>query len=434
MGEIRSYTFNIRDSKGVSCSFLSIDLANSNVTSLQLHAFVGQANLRKLELRYNSIKILLPKTFSELKELDRLDLSYNQIKTLPEEVFKGLVHLTGLNLKGNGIESIKPSAFEDLANLQTLNLRNNSLRKLDGSMFQGLVSVEHILFDFNNIRSIENGTFDGLAYLSTLDLEHNVLNKIPADLLETAKLKVLDLSSNAFASLQFGGISSDSLEEVTIRNVQFVELEEAFTEGFPNVRKMDLSGNMLTQLNFSVFFHNSMLNTLNFSSNRISSLIISESVELPSLKVLDLSNNKLRDFDYQSFFSTLPGALDLNLGSNPFSCGLVYQLTEFFKFENVKVSLSNVPNCTAVGPMLNAPMITPQCPVQSTRNIPSGSNQSTTKIYYLEQSGGWINYLLLVLILVLFAVVLGAFYKISSDVKNIKKGDNNSIRVPLLDM
>ncbi|KAM9325637.1 mimecan [Gastrophryne carolinensis] len=160
-----------------------------------------------LYARFNKIKKITVKDFSDFPTLRRIDLTGNVIEEIEEKAFEKLVQLEQLSLAENKLtripalptkltifnanhnliksKAIKANAFKKLTNLAYLYLADNQLESVPGNLPESL-RVIHL--QNNNITSITDDTFcrsNDTRYLRTkLDevrLEGNpvILGKYP---------------------------------------------------------------------------------------------------------------------------------------------------------------------------------------------------------------------------------------------------------------
>lgn len=327
LGMIPSYTFNVKDNEGDRAAFIILDLTGCNVTGLEQKSFYGQDMLRKLILRENSI-VDVEGMFATLKHMEFLDLAYNKIETLKENGFSGLLHLSILNLEGNRITEIENKAFSDLENLQILKLDRNRIKHLNGDVLSGLLAIESLSLRYNFIDSMNYEALSNFSYLLQLDLENNGLKEIPLELLNNGKsLKQLDISSNPLQMISSRALTSDSLEELYIRNCSLPMVKNLFVN-LPNLRILDISSNVLTDVNLENFSKLKYLAALNLSSNSINHIGCSNS-SLSSLRNLDLSNNNIADFDYVCIIGNLPELKGISFMKNPLPSYLQKEIIEY---------------------------------------------------------------------------------------------------------
>lgn len=125
--------------------------------------------------------------------------------------------------------------------------------------------------------------------VSTLSLDHNKLIRIPSK-------SVSQLSSLVIFTASHNDIS-------------FVA-DDAF-RGLRNLKYIDLSCNSLHTLDFKLILDAVNLVSLDVRNNTIKKLV-SPSVKIKSLEILDLSANKIPDFPLE-FFSAFPNLRHLNI-------------------------------------------------------------------------------------------------------------------------
>ncbi|KAG8556449.1 hypothetical protein GDO81_018079 [Engystomops pustulosus] len=131
-----------------------------------------------LYARFNKIKKITVKDFSDFPTLKRIDLTGNDIEEIEEKAFEKLVNLEQLSLAENKLtripalpnkltsfnanynmiksKAIKANAFKKLTNLGYLYLANNQLDSVPANLPESL-RVIHL--QFNNIDSITDDTF-----------------------------------------------------------------------------------------------------------------------------------------------------------------------------------------------------------------------------------------------------------------------------------
>jgi hypothetical protein len=83
------------------------------------------SRVTKIDLSYNHIQYIEPKSFDHLSELKFLDLGNNQISDLPSYVFSQLYKLEDLDLSDNNLKEFKAYMFFGLTSLKRLNLADN---------------------------------------------------------------------------------------------------------------------------------------------------------------------------------------------------------------------------------------------------------------------------------------------------------------------
>ncbi len=162
--------------------------SQSRLIDLSRNAIVGFGSqsmplpfLAKLIVSYNSISIITPGVFLQMRNLLVLDLSYNILTTLNEGTFAGLASLIHLSLEGNtGLHTLHAGAFQGLSQLPTLNLSGMAIVRLDDMLFHGLDKLTVLDLSDNVLDVISDATFDDLFSLVTLNLRRNPISRISA--------------------------------------------------------------------------------------------------------------------------------------------------------------------------------------------------------------------------------------------------------------
>lgn len=158
--------------------------------------------------------------------LRKIDLSFNQLKDLPL-AFSILVNLEYLNLSHNAFEQVpaalllRPERNHALAedtssppeqslagSLRHLSMSSNRLSSLPDNFALGFTRLENLLLAQNRFKRIPSAVY-GLSSLLALSLSQNGIaetgdasaNQIDPSFEQMRCLKTLDLSGNAFTSL-----------------------------------------------------------------------------------------------------------------------------------------------------------------------------------------------------------------------------------------
>lgn len=186
----------------LAASLQSLHLSKNLIETLEDGAFRHLARLRLLGLNDNAIDRVDPLAFDSLVSLDALDLSFNRLDG-PIAAFTTVSPLTHLDLSGNMWRQLPANFLAGLFRLQTLNI----------SYMEYLRSVDPAVFHM--LRPIMNGsvtTSPKVLPIVNLVMTNNALwNHLAVDIFNglDAHLVRLDLSGNAFETLQMGAHYSD---------------------------------------------------------------------------------------------------------------------------------------------------------------------------------------------------------------------------------
>ncbi|KAJ8025583.1 Leucine-rich repeat-containing protein 15 [Holothuria leucospilota] len=230
-----------------------------------------------------------------LPVLDELDISYTATGKVPVELFGLTPSLRIISLAGNKVREIPDGSFYDLVSLEELTLNYNNLTYVHRGTFNGTTSLvklelgnEYLVVDPDSFDDMPNlselsltllgqSVIDSLAPvlgnigISKLNLHHNFLTSVPASMSHISTLISLDLSQNLIAYLP-GREFSTKLTE------------------------LDLSSNVLANLDEDAFWGLTRIETLSLSDNRLQTV--------PSF-----------------VFASLPSSAKIFMGNNPWICG-----------------------------------------------------------------------------------------------------------------
>ena len=110
--------------------------------------------VRRLNLTYNNLRLVKPKSFNRMYKITMLDLRYNKIYQVKSHNFLGLNSLIYLNLSNFQIFNFEFSPFYGLAQIRHLDLSLNRFTHIRRDMFIGLFAIQIIDLRDNNFLSI----------------------------------------------------------------------------------------------------------------------------------------------------------------------------------------------------------------------------------------------------------------------------------------
>jgi len=147
-------------------------------------------------------------------------------------------------------------------------------------------------------QDLSTSNFDTFHHSKSLDLSNKYLASIPENLSKFKKLETLDLSKNQIklSLTDIGRLLSlpKTLKTLNLNTNQITNIPKnaflALKQSLPNLQKLDISNNQITDLDNITMFEN--LNFLQASGNKIRS-IPSSIQNLKKLEYLYLGNNEL---------------------------------------------------------------------------------------------------------------------------------------------
>ncbi|KAI1388465.1 uncharacterized protein F4822DRAFT_402918 [Hypoxylon trugodes] len=263
-------------------------------------------SVRNLRITNNHLSELT--AWGHLMNLQYVDVSNNQISSL--HAFKDLVHLRSLRADNNQITSLDGIKMHD--SLQVLRARNNNLEvvNFDGTKLQRLTELD---LENNQISSIKG--IEQLTCLGSLNLQRNNLTHFgPTMNVAVPNLKYLTLSNNELTSLDISKFPSirllhadrnqlititgfsrcRRLDSLSLREQQGdIPLDASFLDAAYEVRKLFLSGNLLTTFSPTVDFLN--LQYLELANCGLERLPPDLGQLTPNLRILNLNMNAVDD-------------------------------------------------------------------------------------------------------------------------------------------
>ncbi|CAM4415090.1 unnamed protein product [Caretta caretta] len=287
------------------------------------------SNLRLLSLEANSIFSITKENLSELGNIEMLYLGQNCYYRNPcnvsfeieEAAFRDLRNLTVLSLKANNLTYIPHNLS---STLKELYLYNNMIQKVQEHDLNDLYNLEILDLSGNCPRCynapfpctpcpnnapiwIHHKAFDALKELKILRLHSNSLHNVPSSWFKNTKnLKVLDLSQN-FLAKEIG--------------------EACFLNFIPNLVELDLSFNFELQVyssflnlskTFSSLTHLEILRVKGYVFRELSQENLRPLLHLRNLTVLDLGTNFIKLANL-SMFKKFPSLKMIDLSVNKIS-------------------------------------------------------------------------------------------------------------------
>ncbi|XP_054460517.1 toll-like receptor 3 [Anoplopoma fimbria] len=266
-----------------SSSLQFLNMSSVTLKTLELGCFEPISGLRTVIMDGSNMGTLVSKLCFELSvtAIDVLSLRKTNLITLTNRAFEGLqkTNLTFLDLSHNKMGKMEDGAFQWLSRLQTLILTDNNFKHLTKDTFQGLKSLKKL--NLTNALVKSQSIIDDFSFQPLSGLESLIMQKTGAQQLTEntftglTSLQELDLSWSSYISLR------------TITNKTFVSLA-----GTP-LRKLNLTGTSITQINPQSFSSLGNLTTLLLDFNFIKQTLTGKEFEgLGQIKEIHMTNNR----------------------------------------------------------------------------------------------------------------------------------------------
>ncbi|CAK8685542.1 unnamed protein product [Clavelina lepadiformis] len=359
------------------------------------------SDMTELRLEQNSLETIPAYAFSAYQHLIRIDLSNNHLREIQPHAFQGLTRLTSIIIYGNKLTSLPERIFHGLRNLQLLLLNANKLSCLRQDTFEGLSSLNLLSLYDNKLQSISKGIFDSLRSLETLHLAQNpficdcrmrwlvkYLKKYPVETSgarcvgphRNANRKIGVMRSRHFQCSESGAsVLTDGcavevecpdqcncdrhtvdcsgqrlttipdnippyVSELILRDNQIAVLASSGVfKKLHNLKKVDLSNNLLTLIEDGAFFGADSVLEVWLNDNRFADLRGSMFDGLLNLRTLLIRNNRLTCIGNHTF-AGLSNLHHLSLYSNRISTVLSGAFSGMPSLSTVNL-LSNHLNC-----------------------------------------------------------------------------------------
>ncbi|KAM8742144.1 relaxin receptor 2a isoform 4-T5 [Acanthopagrus schlegelii] len=205
-------------------------------------------------------------------------------------------NVTWLSLRSNKIRALSDFVFSEYSALQRLFLQNNSLQFISKQAFSGMFSLKRLFLSENLISSLSPGVFRDLHRLEWLMLDHNPLSILSQD-------TFIGLHSLIYLSMV-----DTSLQQLP---------HPSFCQHMPALDWLDLEGNHIQTLNYSILKTCSKLEVLLLMDNRIRRVPENTFQSLWKLAELNLSSNRIRELPKNTFKNLSKSLLKLNISHNP---------------------------------------------------------------------------------------------------------------------
>ncbi|KAM9340655.1 uncharacterized protein ABDE67_016395 [Symphorus nematophorus] len=257
---------------------VSITLCSNLLQQINRKDFANLSNLRILFLDLNHIAHVDDGSFIHLVSLTTLDLGSNKLTELTGNLFQGLSNLTVLNLGSNLIQFIHASAFQFLPSLKTVLLDNNSLQQVTDILpILQLPHLQNLRIGLNQFSSFQ--TKDLLlnkpSGLKVLDVSDNKFEKFSITTEIFPHLEIIDLSNSG----QSAGMKWDIPDKTLLKSITQLYFSQVLIP-CEEIQKALQSLDSLTHLG------------LNYMKQFIRKGLLATVCNIPTLKNLDLSENK----------------------------------------------------------------------------------------------------------------------------------------------
>ncbi|KAL7731678.1 hypothetical protein ACLKA6_000967 [Drosophila palustris] len=282
-------------------NLVSLKLSHNQISDVGMIGRIVKdlEHLKKLRLDHNIINVVEDGSFVDLPNLSELHLNDNRITELQYGAFLRTPQLKTIYLHNNLIRRIHPESLLQASGsgVEAVHIYNNEIGHVETlrALLDALPTLRFLDMSNNQLSELPYGALRGHGTLEQLHLNNNQLRLIERDaLMAMPALRELRMRNNSLSSelpLPFWNLPG--LKGLDLAQNQFVRVDAQLLAGLPSLRRLDLSENGLTELAVNSFRHNSLLETLNISSNELSHLHPGTLMHLERLFEVDASFNQL---------------------------------------------------------------------------------------------------------------------------------------------
>lgn len=291
------------------------------IGTLNEATFVDMPAVKNIHLSNNVIGEIRKGAFHRLTSLKTLDLSKNMLRRIQRQSFLQPISLEELNLKHNDITDVIQfrSVLEDLPKLVYLDLSYNKLDSIPFGSLIGHSTLEQLNLGYNRLHHVDKEAFILMPALRELTLTNNsVIDNIRVPFWNLPALKGLDISKNYLRRLEHSFLDNIGMlrkADLSLNHLSFIDPESFLAT--PLLEHINISSNSLKMLHPATFRHLTQLYELDVSRNYLKNLvpglpgniehlhlrqneltkISAEDLLLPSLRLLDLSQNRIQSLE-----------------------------------------------------------------------------------------------------------------------------------------
>lgn len=327
LDEVREFALNYQEkansdqSSSAKIPKITLELNNCTLPILT-NELLAPLDVIQLSVVNSKVSIIGDGWLNGLEYLEILHLAGNRFRefqTWSEDSLDGLLQLHAAN---NQIWRINVKALSPYPNLQRLDLARNRIETLPDGLFKSTPNLKWLSLEGNMLKRIETYTFKSLLKMDELHLENNRIEYVnPYALATNGRLRELHLQGNRITQI-----------DILLYNL-------------PSLSYLNLSSNLLDSkaLETNVFHQNHKLNVLDLSHNRLREFQVGTFNGLNALRVLNISNNELLYIQSMSL-STLEAVTHWDASNNNLTYVMDNQFVYLGSAEYINLSHNKIDN------------------------------------------------------------------------------------------
>ena len=257
--------------------------------------------------------------------------------------------LEELDLQNNGLTSTPFSSCPTyFSNLKYVSLENQQLRLDDKPLFTLSNHLEYLILNRCFLQNLPRSTFVGLIHLKMLNITNNNISSLQKEVFHyLTNLITLHLDNNALTTLDmsvFRGLISLQYLHLGGNLLNRIDGKVAI---LPSLRVIDLSDNKFTVVRKKIFGDSPMLTVITLNHNNISTIESEAFFNMTAFRALTVSDNALTNVHPCSWFDAVTNIYFLLLAHNSITnidgIQCLSKMKVFNLFDN---ELSTIPTLT----------------------------------------------------------------------------------------
>lgn len=271
-------------------------LGHNNISVVHPSEFNNLSGVLELDMGGCNIHEIKGSPFSVLPTVSHLYLDNNQLTDESLDVgLKGMYNLTQLDLSSNHLQTVPNFANSEFPFFAELLLSNNNISKVTRDNFLNMKGLKKLYLSMNPLVGFpeNDNTFTETPKLEILKLENTLLTHLP-NLTFLPRLTQLFVNNARLSSipdsiccscayLEFLEARNNILQDLPVFNCRkMVDVDLAYNiiktvnrsmlHGMRHIRVLDLSGNMIKELDYDFFNESADMEHLRIGGNRITEL------------------------------------------------------------------------------------------------------------------------------------------------------------------
>jgi hypothetical protein len=304
-------------------------------------------NLISLNMSFNQLNFLSPRTFHNMNYLKHLDISNNPLTTINQEDLKGLKNITHFIVSDCQLSNLNSIVYQEISQVEYLDLSGNRFEFVRSDEFKYLTNIKHLLLQRNRISIVNAYCFSG-HQITKLDLSFNRLTELNECTFCNTSIQRLNLASNQFKKIlsnQFTALNTNLIELNIANNPKLNSklidnlISKLQNLEYLNLANCNLDDNFSAERTFQNFAQK--LKYLNLARNNFFNLTTKMFPNYGKLISLNLSFNRLFRLSESSAKSLAKlikenrNLTALYLNGNPFHCYTchIWHLRDLFKLK-----------------------------------------------------------------------------------------------------